>query len=55
MKYWGRCLLVYLTITAVLYGTNSVAPEALSDPTPGPGVAGGSDIAGLKAEHGNIY
>ena len=27
MTYWGRCLLVYLTITAVLYGTNSVAPE----------------------------
>ena len=26
MKYWGRCLLLYLTITAVLYGTNSVAP-----------------------------
>ena len=25
MKYWGRCLLVYVTITAVLYGTNSVA------------------------------
>ena len=27
MKYWGRCLLVYVTITAVLYGTNSVQPS----------------------------
>ena len=32
MKYWGRCLLVYLTITAVLYGTNSVAPEPIKGP-----------------------
>ena len=30
MKYWGRCLLVYVTITAVLYGTNSVQPSQRS-------------------------
>ena len=24
MKYWGRSLIVYLTITAVLYGTREV-------------------------------
>ena len=26
MKYWGRSLIVYLTITAILYGTREVYP-----------------------------
>ena len=48
MKYWGRCLLLYLTITAVLYGTNSVEGRITSvaeDPergTYGPYQSGGS-------------
>ena len=31
MKYWGRSLIVYLTITAVLYGTVEVLPRAWYD------------------------
>ena len=31
MKYWGRSLFVYLTITAVLYGTVEVLPRAWYD------------------------
>ena len=42
MKYWGRCLLVYLTITAVLYGTNSVAPEVSGPTFTGGGAVGGA-------------
>ena len=43
MKYWGRCLLVYLTITAVLYGTNSVAPEVSGPTFTGGGAVGGKE------------
>ena len=44
MKYWGRCLLVYLTITAVLYGTNSVAPDQVRAPA----VTGGGAVGGKE-------
>ena len=34
MKYWGRALIVYLGITAALYGTNLVKTSTVLTTTP---------------------
>ena len=57
MKYWGRGLLLYLTITVLLYGTHEIWTErsysqTVGDTTPVQVLATGRDITTAVAVTG---